>query len=300
MRQQEQIKIRNYRSEGFIGKYQKLVRDEVIPYQYSVLCDEAPDTEKSHVVRNFINAGKAVRGEDTGDGFYGMVFQDSDAAKWLEAVAYSLALFPDSELEKIADTVIGYIADAQDKDGYLNTYYTIKDREKRWTNLLEGHELYCSGHMMEAACAYYEATGKRVLLDVMLKNAEHIYQHFIVEGNEGYPGHPEVELALMKMYRLTGNQHWCGQSISIPVWQILPLSRMILSCLRPAEDCGKASRNGECMSREVSVPQCWERRSVWTMICPEIPPMRRPVRPSALCFLLPKCWKMKWTVSMLM
>ncbi len=207
MRQQEQIKIRNYRSEGFIGKYQKLVRDEVIPYQYSVLCDEAPDTEKSHVVRNFINAGKAVRGEDAGDGFYGMVFQDSDAAKWLEAVAYSLALFPDSELEKTADTLIGYIADAQDKDGYLNTYYTIKDREKRWTNLLEGHELYCSGHMMEAACAYYEATGKRVLLDVMLKNAEHIYQHFIVEGNEGYPGHPEVELALMKMYRLTGNQH---------------------------------------------------------------------------------------------
>ena len=139
MRQQEQIKIRNYRSEGFIGKYQKLVRDEVSPYQYSVLCDEAPDTEKSHVVRNFINAGKAVRGEDAGDGFYGMVFQDSDAAKWLEAVAYSLALFPDSELEKIADTLIGYIADAQDKDGYLNTYYTIKDREKRWTNLLEGH-----------------------------------------------------------------------------------------------------------------------------------------------------------------
>lgn len=207
MRQQEQIKIRNYKSVGFIGNYQKLVRDVVIPYQYSVLCDEAPDTEKSHVVQNFINAGKAVRGEDTGDGFYGMVFQDSDAAKWLEAVAYSLALFPNPELEKTADVLIGYIADAQDKDGYLNTYYTIKDKEKRWTNLLEGHELYCSGHMMEAACAYYEATGKKTLLDVMEKNAEHIYRHFVAEGKEGYPGHPEVELALMKMYRLTGNKH---------------------------------------------------------------------------------------------
>ena len=207
MRQQSQIHVGNYKAEGFIGKYQKLVRDEVIPYQYSVLCDEAPDTEKSHVVQNFINAGKAVRGEDAGDGFYGMVFQDSDAAKWLEAVAYSLTLSPDEELQKTADMLIGYIADAQDEDGYLNTYYTIKDKEKRWTNLLEGHELYCSGHMMEAACAYYEATGKSTLLDVMLKNAEHIYRHFVVEGNEGYPGHPEVELALMKMYRLTGNEH---------------------------------------------------------------------------------------------
>ena len=207
MRQQSQIHVGNYKAEGFIGKYQRLVRDEVIPYQYSVLCDEAPDTEKSHVVQNFINAGKAVRGEDAGDGFYGMVFQDSDAAKWLEAVAYSLTLSPDEELQKTADMLIGYIADAQDEDGYLNTYYTIKDKEKRWTNLLEGHELYCSGHMMEAACAYYEATGKSTLLDVMLKNAEHIYQHFVVEGNEGYPGHPEVELALMKMYRLTGNEH---------------------------------------------------------------------------------------------
>lgn len=207
MKKQQQVSITAYRSEGFIGKYQQLIKDTVIPYQYSVLCDEAPGAEKSHVVQNFINAGKAIRGEDVGDGFYGMVFQDSDAAKWLEAVAYSLAVLPDQELEATADKLIDIIADAQDEDGYLNTYYTIKDKDKRWTNLLEGHELYCSGHMMEAACAYYDATGKRKLLDVMLRNAEHIYQHFIVEGAPGYPGHPEVELALVKMYRMTGNQH---------------------------------------------------------------------------------------------
>ena len=207
MKKQQQVSITAYRSEGFIGKYQQLIKDTVIPYQYSVLCDEAPGAEKSHVVQNFINAGKAIRGEDVGDGFYGMVFQDSDAAKWLEAVAYSLAVLPDPELEATADKLIDIIADAQDEDGYLNTYYTIKDQDKRWTNLLEGHELYCSGHMMEAACAYYDATGKRKLLDVMLRNAEHIYQHFIVEGVPGYPGHPEVELALVKMYRMTGNQH---------------------------------------------------------------------------------------------
>lgn len=206
MKTQKQIDIKGYKADSFIGKYQKLIKDVVIPYQYSVLCDEAPDTEKSHVVKNFINAGKAVRGEDIGDGFYGMVFQDSDAAKWLEAVAYSLSLMPDSSLEETADKLIDIIADAQDDDGYLNTYFTIKDKDKRWKNLLEGHELYCSGHMMEAACAYYEATGKRKLLDIMLKNTKHIYNRFITEKAEGYPGHPEVELALMKMYRCTGEE----------------------------------------------------------------------------------------------
>lgn len=207
MKVQNQISIQSYKADGFIGKYQKLVRDVVLPYQYSVLNDEAPDTEKSHVVRNFINAGCAVRGEDVGDGFYGMVFQDSDAAKWIEAAAYSLSLFPDRKLEETVDKLIDIIADAQEPDGYLNTYYSIKDKEKRWTNLHEGHELYCSGHMMEAACAYYEATGKDKLLLVMQKNAEHIYDHFITKGHAGFPGHPEVELALLKMYRLLDNKH---------------------------------------------------------------------------------------------
>lgn len=202
----ESVQQTAYRSQGFIGKYQRLIKDVVIPYQYSVLCDKAPDAEKSHVIANFVNAGKALRGEDTGDGFYGMVFQDSDAAKWLEAVAYSLALFPDKELEKTADELIEVIAAAQDEDGYLDTYFTIKDREKRWTNLLEAHELYCAGHMMEAAVAYKESTGKDRLLKVMLKNVQHIYDIFITQKHGGVPGHPEVELALLKMYRATGEK----------------------------------------------------------------------------------------------
>ncbi len=214
MKIQHQTSVTAYKAGGFIGRYQRLIKDIVLPCQYSILCDEAPDTEKSHVVQNFINAGKVLRqaGEnpaagECGDGFYGMVFQDSDAAKWIEAAAYCLSLFPDEKLEETADRLIDIIADAQDTDGYLNTYYTIKDQDKRWTNLLEGHELYCSGHMMEAACAYFEATGKRKLLDVMEKNAEHIYTHFITQGHEGCPGHPEVELALLKLYRLTNNSH---------------------------------------------------------------------------------------------
>ncbi len=205
MRVQKQISVRAYKpGDGFIGRYQRLIKDTVIPYQYGVLCDEIEGVEKSHVRQNFINAGRALRGEDVGDGFYGMVFQDSDAGKWLEAAAYSLATFPDPELEKTADDLIALIAEAQDEDGYLDTYFTIKDRDKRWQNLLEAHELYCAGHMMEAAVAYYEATGKDVLLNVMLANAKCIYRHFITEGNPGCPGHPEVELALMRMYHLTG------------------------------------------------------------------------------------------------
>lgn len=206
MKKQNQISEKSYKASGFIGRYQKLVTETVIPWQEKILWDEAPDTEKSHAIANFINAGKALRGEDTGDGFYGMVFQDSDVAKWIESASYSLMNDPDPELEAELDKVIGYISDAQDKDGYLNTYFTIKDQDKRWTNLHEAHELYVAGHMIEAACAHFEATGKRTLLDVMQKNTECIYDHFVTKNNPGVPGHPEIELALMKLYRVTGDK----------------------------------------------------------------------------------------------
>jgi len=206
MKKQNQISEKSYKASGFIGRYQKLVTETVIPWQEKILWDEAPDTEKSHAIANFINAGKALRGEDAGDGFYGMVFQDSDVAKWIESASFSLMNNPDPELEAELDKVIGYIADAQDKDGYLNTYFTIKDQDKRWTNLHEAHELYVAGHMIEAACAHFEATGKRTLLDVMQKNMECIYDHFITKNNPGVPGHPEIELALMKLYRITGDK----------------------------------------------------------------------------------------------
>lgn len=206
MKIQRQVSQKAYLSEdGFVRKYQKLMKEVVIPYQYSVLQDQAAGAEKSHVISNFVNAGKALRGEDAGDGFYGMVFQDSDLAKWLEAVGYILSVFPDEKLKSDAERMIELIEQAQDSDGYLNTYYTIKDTDKRWQNLNEGHELYCSGHMMEAAVAIYETTGNDRLLRIMERNMEHIYRRFIQEGHPGYPGHPEIEEALLKMYRATGN-----------------------------------------------------------------------------------------------
>ena len=186
---------------GFWKRMDDLVADVILPYQWQALNDEIPLAEKSHCIKNFrIAAG------ELDEPYEGMLFQDSDLAKWLEAAAYSLARHPDPELEKQMDDAVALIGRAQCEDGYLNTYFTCTDLSKRWTNLRECHELYCAGHMMEAAVAYYEATGKRALLDIMLKMALHMADVFGPKPGQkpGYPGHPEVELALVRMYRATG------------------------------------------------------------------------------------------------
>lgn len=192
--------------DQFFGVYEKLMKDVVIPYQEKVLKDEIPDVEKSHAIDNFKAAAKLCKEGTCDESFYGMVFQDSDVAKWLEAAAYSLKKYPDQELEKRMDEVIDIIGLSQHEDGYLNSYFTVKEPNKRWTNLEEGHELYCAGHMIEAAIAYAECVGKTKLLDIMCRMVDHIYQHFIIEQAKGYPGHPEVELALMRMYHYTGKE----------------------------------------------------------------------------------------------
>lgn len=208
MKVQNQSNSNRFRGKGFIGHYQELIRNVVIPYQYEILNDRIEGIEKSHAITNFINAHKALTGDNNHDGFYGMVFQDSDVAKWIEAAAYSLGICPDNKLEKTVDEVIDIVASAQDEDGYLDTYFTIKDKEKRFTNLLEAHELYCIGHMTEAAVAYFEATGKDKLLNVMKKCADHIYDIFITGKKAGYPGHPEIELALMRLYKVTSDKKY--------------------------------------------------------------------------------------------
>lgn len=192
-------------NDSFWSEYVNLTRDVVIPYQWEALNDNIPGTEPSHAIKNFKVAAKEESGE-----FHGMVFQDSDLAKWLEAVGYSLSVQPDKELELLADKAIDLIEKAQEDDGYLNTYFTIKEPGKRWTNLVDCHELYCAGHMMEAAVAYYEATGKRKLLDVMCKLADHIDTVFGTEESKirGYDGHQEIELALVKLYRASGNEKY--------------------------------------------------------------------------------------------
>ena len=192
-------------NDSFWTRYTRLIREVVIPYQWDALNDRVDHAEPSRAIRNF----RIAAGEEEGE-FYGMVFQDSDVAKWLEAVAYRLETHPDPELEKTADSVIDLLERAQQDDGYLNTFYIINGLEERWTNLHECHELYCAGHMIEAAVAYYEATGKRKFLDIVSRFADHIDSVFGPEEGKmkGYPGHQEIELALVKLYRATGNKRY--------------------------------------------------------------------------------------------
>lgn len=191
--------------DAFWSKHVKLVKEAIIPYQWDAINDRIPDAEPSHCLENF----KIAAGRKAGE-YYGAVFQDTDIAKWLEAVGFSLAAYPDPELEKTADEVIDLIAEAQQEDGYLDTYFIIKEPDQKWKNLCEGHELYTAGHMMEAAVAYYQGTGKKKFLTVVMKLADLLCNTFGPEEgkNHGYPGHQEVELGLIKLYRVTGVQKY--------------------------------------------------------------------------------------------
>ncbi|MFC5447875.1 glycoside hydrolase family 127 protein [Paenibacillus aestuarii] len=192
-------------TDDFWADYVHLVRHEVVPYQWQALNDLIDGVEPSHAVKNLKIAAGLEQGE-----YYGFVFQDSDLAKWLEAVGHLLATEADPVLEKTADELIELIAKAQQDDGYLNTYFTVKEPNKRWTNLTECHELYCAGHLIEAAVAYYQATGKRRLLDVACRLADYIDSVFGVEPGQirGYDGHQEIELALVKLYQVTQEERY--------------------------------------------------------------------------------------------
>ena len=196
-------------NDTFWSSHVDLVRNAIIPYQWEAMNDRIPDAESSHCLENFEIAAGRKEGK-----FYGAVFQDTDVAKWLEAVGFSLECYPDEELERTADEVIDLIAEAQQDDGYINTYFTIEAPEKRWSDLCEGHELYTAGHLMEAAVAYYNGTGKRKFLDCMCRFADLICDTFGFEEGKihGYPGHQEVEIGLVKLYYTTGEKRYLDQA----------------------------------------------------------------------------------------
>src|SRR5919109_977338 len=139
-----------------------------------------------------------------------LIFGDSDPAKWLEAASYSLATHPDPELAGLVDSVADKVIHAQQPDGYLNTHFIVTQPEMRWRNLRDWHELYCAGHLIEAAVAHYQATGERKLLDALSRYADHIDSTFGREPGKqrGYCGHPEIELALVKLYQATHDQRY--------------------------------------------------------------------------------------------
>jgi hypothetical protein len=137
----------------------------------------------------------------------GIYYDDSDVYKALEAIAYSLKNHSDKAMEQKADEWIDKIAAAQEKDGYINSFYSLTGLENRWTDM-EKHEDYCAGHLMEAGVAYFQTTGKRKLLDVAIKMADHIDETFRKQNRPWVSGHEEIELALVKLYKTTGDKKY--------------------------------------------------------------------------------------------
>lgn len=210
------------------NKITELVRTNVIPYQYLALQDKIAGAEKSYCIENFIKASKIAEKMKQGiippvypankwvydekntddNAFHGWVFQDSDVYKWLEAVGYSLQNHPDNKLQRKADEYIDIICRAQLDNGYLDTLYIINNRDEIFTNLKDYHELYCFGHMVEGAISYYNATGNDKLLNASCRFADLICNTFGDDKIKGYPGHEIAEMALVKLYELTGEEKY--------------------------------------------------------------------------------------------
>lgn len=202
-------------TDPLFGRYVSMIAEAILPYQWTALnggvdiSDQdqwealngrVTDERVSSCIDNFRIAAGEKQGKHSG-----AVFQDTDAYKWLEAAAYCIQIGKGEALRERADELIGLIERAQQPDGYLNTFFTIDSPALRWKNLAEGHELYCAGHLIEAAVAYYNATETDRLLNVARRFADLIATVFGPEEGKckGYPGHQEIELALVKLYRVT-------------------------------------------------------------------------------------------------
>lgn len=178
-------------------------RKVTLPYEF----EKCEETKR---IQNF----EIAAGMKEGD-FIGIRFNDSDVFKIMEGAAYSLANHPDPELEKYLDELIAKVAGAREDDGYLYTARSINPEkpapnagEERWSYLDQSHELYNAGHMYEAAVAHFRATGKRSFLNVAIKNADLIADTFGPDKQFGMPGHQEIEIGLVKLFRVTGEEKY--------------------------------------------------------------------------------------------
>ena len=216
-------------TDGFWQERQEVNRQVTIPFAIK-------QCEESNRLKNFDLAAETMRRRAAGEAHFQnkpltiFTFDDTDAYKSIEAASYSLSMHPDPALEKTLDAWIARIAAAQEPDGYLYTFRTMHPDspahkwvgEKRWEkDPILSHELYCAGHLYEAGVAHYQATGKRTLLDVCLKNAELLWHDFGDRKLTIAPGHQIVEMGLVKLYRVTGDQRW------------LTLARIFLDARRP-------------------------------------------------------------------
>jgi len=178
-------------NDDFWSKRQKINRDVSIHLQHERL-------EQDHHIDNFRVAGGVKKGVQIGEFYY-----DSDLYKWLEATSYILHTHSDPDLELKANKIVDLINKSQIEDGYVNTFYSTRFLQERFTNLYIMHELYCAGHLIQAAVAHNIATGKKTLLNIAIKFADLLVKTFLGGKRKGVPGHEEIELALIELYRLT-------------------------------------------------------------------------------------------------
>ena len=183
-------------TQGFWKQRQAVNRQTTLRHGHRML-------EESGTLNNF----RLAAGQGSGE-FKGWVFQDSDAYKWMEAMALELANGPDPDLESLLDQAIAVVAAAQQPDGYLNTHFQVAKPGQRWTDLEWAHELYCAGHLIEAGIAHHRATGQTSLFTVARRFADHIDTVFGPGQREAACGHPEIELALVELYRETGENRY--------------------------------------------------------------------------------------------
>lgn len=187
-------------NDGFWKIKQDMVRESTV----SAVYDRFRDTHRFDALSCTWKPGDPNRPH---------IFWDSDVAKWMEGVSYLLLEKRDEKLEAIIDAAVQNIIKNSDADGYFNSHFLVVDREKRFRDR-NWHELYCAGHLMEAACAYYEATGKDAFLKAMCRFADDIERVFKKEKSAAFttPGHPEIELALVRLYETTGEERYLALS----------------------------------------------------------------------------------------
>jgi DUF1680 family protein len=196
-------------ADAFWAPRQLVNRERSIPHIYA----QSKQTGRIDAFRPDWAPGPELTARGRWGGTH-VMFWDSDVAKWIEAASYSLATHPDAQLDAQLDDVIALIAGAQHADGYLNTWFTTVDPQARWKNLRDWHELYCAGHLIEAGVAHFQATGKRGLIDIVRRYADYIGSVFgpLPGQRRGYCGHPEIELALVRLAHATGEQRYLDLS----------------------------------------------------------------------------------------
>ena len=219
-------------TDAFWKREMDLIRNTVLPYQWAALNDRVEGAVPSWWMHNMRAAARVVAARKAGkarpsrqqvpgmvsegpspdqadpDFFYGWVFQDSDGYKWIEAASCQLSVLPDEALRSQVQEAVDAIRAAQEEDGYLDTFYTITGIENAFTNLKDHHELYCFGHLAEAAVAWWQATGNDDLLQVTRRFAACIARRFGPGKERGCPGHEIAEMALFRLYEATGEQEW--------------------------------------------------------------------------------------------